>query len=188
MLGIVTCVACRMASADWICSRCRESLAAAPDQVVGGVLVRSVFCHEGAARLLVHRLKYEAVFPIASRLAVVLEPLLRPDCAAIIPIPRVTARRWRYGIDPARDLAVALGRRTGVPVIHALRPQWWVPRRAGEPSARRAAPVFGQRASAPAGAVMIDDVVTTGTTLAAAAALTGCDQALSVTAALRSRR
>jgi predicted amidophosphoribosyltransferase len=183
----VTCVACRMASADWMCARCRRSLAVAPDQVLDGVLVKSVFCHEGAARLLMHRLKYEAVSGIAVRLAVVLEPLLSSDCTAVIPIPRVTARRWEYGVDPARDLATALGRRTGLPVIHALGPQWWVRRRAGGRSARRGVPAFEQRATAPAGAVLIDDVVTTGTTLGAAAALTGCYQALTVTAAGTSR-
>jgi predicted amidophosphoribosyltransferase len=188
MLRIVTCISCRMASSAWMCFRCLRSLAASPDQLLGGLLVRSAFRHEGAARLLVHRLKYEAVFGIAARLAVVLEPLLPADCSAIIPIPRVTARRWKYGVDPARDLAVSLGRRTGLPVIHALRPQAWVARRAGGPSVRRGVPAFGIRVRGPVSAVLIDDVVTTGTTLASAAELIGCGQALTVTAAIASRR
>lgn len=143
--------------------------------------MRSVFVHEGAARLLVHRLKYEAMSGIANRLAGVLEPLLGPETTALVPIPRVVVRRWRYGIDPALALATALGRRTGLPVVHSLRPRFWVRRRAGAAADPRGTPSFGLRVTAPAGSVLVDDVVTTGTTLSAAAHMTGCRRAITVT-------
>lgn len=178
----MTCVACRQASSGWLCTSCRQTLVMAPDQVRGGVLVRSAFVHEAAARLLVHRLKYEAVAGIADRLAVVLEPLLGAEASALVPIPRVVARRWKYGIDPAVALAAALARRVDLPVVHCLGAHFWVRRRAGTVAGPRATPSFGLRMPAPTGAVLIDDVVTTGTTLVAASRVTGCRMAVTVTA------
>lgn len=179
----MTCVACRMASPAWLCRGCLKTLATAPDRVCDGVFVRSAFTHEGAARLLVHRLKYEAVSGIAGRLAAVLEPLLAVDCAAIVPIPRVMVRRWRYGVDPVAGLAVALGRRTGIPVARSLGSRFWVRRRAGASKRSRGTPSFDLRVRAPAGAVLLDDVVTTGATLSVAAGLTGCTRAITLTSA-----
>ncbi len=178
----MTCVACRQASPGWLCTSCRQTLVMAPDQVRGGVFVRSAFVHEAAARLLVHRLKYEAVAGIADRMAMVLEPLLGTEATALVPIPRVTARRWKYGIDPAAALATALARRAEIPVVHCLRARFWVRRRAGTTASPRALPSFRLRMPAPAGAVLIDDVVTTGTTLVAASRVAGSRLAITFTA------
>lgn len=145
-------------------------------------MVRSVFAHEGAARLLVHRLKYEALAGIADRMAVVLEPLLGAEATAVVPIPRVTARRWKYGIDPAAALATALARRVEIPVVHCLRARFYVRRRAGTAASPRALPSFRLRIPAPAGAVLIDDVVTTGTTLVAASRVAGIRLAITFSA------
>lgn len=178
----MTCVACRQVSRGWLCNSCRQSLVAAPEQVRGGVFVRSAFAHEGAARLLVHRLKYEALAGIADRMAVALESLLGAEATALVPIPRVTARRWKYGIDPAAALATALARRVELPVIHCLQAHFWVRRRAGIAASPRALTSFQLRMPAPAGAVLIDDVVTTGTTLVAASRATGCRRGITFTA------
>ena len=178
----MTCVACRQASPRWLCDSCRQTLVAAPDQVRGGVLVRSAFAHEGAARLLVHRLKYEAVAGMANRMAVALEPLLGVEAKALVPIPRVIARRWKYGIDPAAALATALARRAEIPVVHCLRAHFWVRRRAGTSASPRMLPSFRLRVPTPVGAVLIDDVVTTGTTLVAASSTTGSRLAITFTA------
>jgi len=132
--------------------------------------------------LLVHRLKYEAVAGMADRLAVVLEPLLGSDTTALVPIPRVVSRRWRYGIDPAVALATALSRRVDLPVVRSLRAHFWVRRRAGTTMDPRGLPLFGSRISTPTGSILIDDVVTTGTTLAAAANVTGCRRGITLTA------
>ena len=143
--------------------------------------MRSAFGHEGAARLLVHRLKYEAISGVADRLAVVLEPLLATETTALVPIPRVVLRRWKYGIDPALALATALGRRVDLPVVQSLRPRVWTRRRAGTAGHPRGTQSFGLRTAVPAGSILVDDVVTTGTTLRAAAGVTGCRRAITVT-------
>lgn len=150
--------------------------------MAGPVLVRSAFAHEGAARALVHRLKYEAVVGVADVLAGVMVPLLPARTPGLVPVPRVVARRLRYGIDPARALADALSERTGIPVHAALVPPWWVHRRAGPAGRRRGAPRFQVRAVPPPGSVLVDDVVTSGATLVAASAVTGSTRAVTVSA------
>jgi len=178
----MTCVACRRASAAWLCHSCRQSLVAAAEQLRGGVFVRSAFGHEGAAALLVHRLKYEAVAGVADRLAVALEPLLGSETTALVPIPRVVVRRWRYGIDPALALATALSRRVDIAVVRSLRAQFWVRRRAGPKAGPRGTPSFDSVMATPVGSILVDDVVTTGTTLSAAAQVSGCRRAITLTA------
>ena len=87
-------------------------------------------------------------------------------------------------MDPALELAAALAARTGLPVLAPLRGDWWHRRRAGGRDAPRGSPRFRATAAVPVGAVLIDDVITTGTTLRAAGrALPGVRLALTATAA-----
>jgi predicted amidophosphoribosyltransferase len=95
------------------------------------------------------------------------------------------ARRWRYGVDPAFEIARSLSAVAGLPVVAALRAPAWVHRRAGPRRARRGQPRFRRVLPVPPGAVLIDDVVTTGATLLAAAEVTGIKTAVTVTAAMR---
>jgi predicted amidophosphoribosyltransferase len=178
----MTCVACRCVSAQPICADCVATLRAAADRVVAGVFVRSAFDHSGAARWLVHRLKYEAVFGVADRLAGPLTRLLPSDVTALVPVPRVHVRRHLFGVDPAASLAEAVSRRTGLPVVGVLRPRVWVTHRAGPAGRRRGTPTYRGVGKCPPGAVLIDDVVTTGVTLGAAAAASGVWRAVTVSA------
>lgn len=150
-----------------------------------GVLVRAAFDHVGVARDLVHRLKYEGSAAVADVLAASVAPLVPDGTRALIPVPRVIARRWRYGVDPALELALAVARRASLRVVRALSPMLWTPRRAGPAGASRGAPRFTVVSPVPAGSVLVDDVVTTGTTLAAAAGATGVRLAVAATLALR---
>ncbi len=165
-----------------MCRRCAGALRSAPDRWVGGVLVRSAFLHEDPARKLVHRLKYQAM-PLVG-IGGVLAPLLPHGVAALVPVPRVTLRRWRYGVDPALELAASLGAASGLPVVKALRAPVWVHRRAGGAQQSHGIPRFHLAAAVPREAVLVDDVVTTGTTLQAAASVTGIRHAVTLTSAL----
>lgn len=145
----------------------------------------SAAAHKGAAVTLVHRLKYEASPWAEGVLATMVAPVVPAGATALIPVPRVIVRAWRYGIDPAQRLAHRLADHTGIPVVAALRPALWTARRAGPAGRRRGDPRFTLRAPAPPGSVLIDDVVTTGTTLAAAAKVCGVRRAVTITSAVR---
>ena len=121
---------------------------------------------------------------IGRPLAAAMLPQLSATSAALVPVPRSLARRWRYGVDPGRELAAALACLAGVPVIEALRSEIWHPRRAGGVDSSRGIPRFGVRNVDVSGAVLIDDVFTTGATLRAASdALGGVAAALTATVA-----
>lgn len=102
---------------------------------------------------------------------------LLKDAAAIVPVPLGRRRRWTRGYNQSAVLARALARHTGVPLLHGLR-------RGRETKAQsdlglndRRANVQGafvpRRAMASVGAdakvVVVDDVVTSGHTVRAAA-------------------
>lgn len=118
-------------------------------------------------------------------LAEAMVPLFPAETACLVPVPRVTARRWRHGVDPAVELAGALSAATGIPVVHGLRPVVWVARRAGPANRRRGVPRFAAIGRPFVGGVLIDDVVTTGTTLGIAGQVAGVLHAVTATAGLR---
>ena len=136
--------------------------------MVRGLVVQSAFVHRGPARLLVHRLKYEGLAGAAEPLAVRMAELLPADATGLVPIPRSLVRRVRYGIDPAHELARRLAFVTGLPVIRGLRAPLAARRHAGKSRTLRTSPRLSADRPVGRGAVLIDDVVTTGSTLEAA--------------------
>ncbi len=141
---------------------------------MAGVVVRSAWAHEGSARRLVHRLKYQgltsAAWPLVERLAELIR-LAGDDPSALVPLPRAQLRRGLHGVDPAVVIATHLGAELGVPVVGAVRSAWWWPRHA-RPGSKRVPPgLMPSRRRVPTGAAFVDDVVTTGSTLQVAASM-----------------
>lgn len=171
---MVGCAVCGSLAGSPVCARCRRSLAPGRRFLSpGGLLVSAAFAHHDAGRVLVHRLKYQAIPAAAEVLAAGMAGAVPPSATALVPVPRARLRRWRYGIDPARWLAVAVGRHTGLPVIPALAAGWWWPRHAARGDAARSRVLVRPLARADPGWVLVDDVATSGATLDTAAAAFG---------------
>lgn len=170
-LSVMFCLNCgdwRGASdAPGFCGRCAARLRrAGPVRLPAGLTAASAFLHCGPAPRAVHILKYRGVDAAAEALARHLTELLPSDASVLVPIPRPALRRFAYGTDPGRLLARALGRQTGLPVAEMLRP---FPFRRSQ--VRRRSPLgprFRPTGSFPPGAVLVDDVLTTGATLQSA--------------------
>jgi ComF family protein len=137
--------------------------------------VRSAVWLEGTARDAVHHLKYEGWSRAAEPLALAmraLEPLT--GGVFLVPIP-LGARRWRSrGYNQSERIAAALGRILGTPVRPELlrRTRETPTQTALTPEARQAnvAGAFSAADVAGLRLVLIDDVFTTGATLASAGA------------------
>ncbi len=150
---------------------CRLCAAWAP----GLTRVRSAVWLEGTARDAVHRLKYEGWWRIAETLAEAmrsLEPLTRQVC--LIPVPLGKRRLRERGYNQSERIASALGAALGLPVRtdRLIRVTETRTQTALTPEARQAnvAGAFETRGLARAECVLVDDVFTTGATLAEAGA------------------
>ncbi len=163
-----------------LCADCRAGLrwlGPAP-VVLRGLPVWAPVAYEGPARALVSGLKYRGAAglagPLAAQIAACAERgTFGPD-VALVPVPLHPARLRRRGFNQAERLARALARRTGAPAVSCLRRRGPSARQVGRGRSERlaAAPVVEpvRAARVPAAALIVDDVVTTGATLAACAA------------------
>lgn len=173
------CLACRRPGYP-LCADCRRRLHPASRRALGeGVYAMGVWSHAGTGRLLVQRLKYEGLAAIVT-LAVRQLPDRPSGVGAVVPIPRVLVRRLDHGVDPAAVFARAVAEAWQVPYVEALAAPVWAPRRAGR-RLRAAPPRFRCIRPVPAGAVVVDDVITSGRTVREAAHLAGADRALAMT-------
>lgn len=137
--------------------------------------VRSAVWLRGTARTAVHRLKYEGWWRVAEALAAAmrgLEPLT--GRVSLIPVPLGARRLRRRGYNQAERIAAALGRRVDRPVrADLLRRRRETPTQTALTPEGRLANVAGAfeagRVTGMA-CVLVDDVFTTGATLAEAGA------------------
>ena len=134
--------------------------------------------YEGVLRELIHLYKYGRIPTLARPLADLLAAALPRDerADAIVPVPLHWWRRWRRGFNQAELLARDLSRRTGTPVAHVLRRARPTSAQAGLSNQARRKNVTGafasRRASQPLEGkhvLLIDDVMTTGSTATACA-------------------
>jgi predicted amidophosphoribosyltransferase len=168
----VRCPVCR-APGTAPCARCvarmRPAGAGPPPAALDAC--RSLLAYEGEARELIARLKYRndraALTWLAGGMATLVEP---PADVMVTWAPTGDRRRRRRGFDQAELLAAAVARRWRVP-CHRLLGR--APGRAQTGltlAARRQGPSFVvARAHVPVPVIVVDDVVTTGSTLTAAA-------------------
>ena len=185
-----TCAACRtiVTTPAPVCERCEGALASLPIPeplmvaVDGGstLLVQALFPFAGSARELVHALKYQNRRDVAPALAQLAAVRFGPELphATLVPIPLHPRRERTRGYNQSVVLAAAIAEATGArlePVLirkRSTRSQTRLGR------AARAGNIAGAFALAPRVApsdrsrtvILVDDVVTTGATLGAAAA------------------
>jgi len=134
---------------------------------------RCAFAYAYPLDALVHALKYGGRTAHAAIFAEALAalPAPRPDC--IVPLPLSVARQRERGYNQAAEIARHLGRLLGVPVVEGLRrtrdtaPQATLPLRHRHANVRAAFAVTALLAGARV--ALVDDVMTTGATLDAAA-------------------
>lgn len=177
-----TCVACGR-TARLLCDGCRADLRPAPELGVPGGLdgFGALLSYEGAGRAVVTALKYGQRRDVASTFGPAIAALVDRPVDAITWLPAAPARRRARGYDQARLLARAVGRGRLVPVRRLLG-------RRGAPQTGRSA---AARADGPALAacrsvrrarvLVVDDVVTTGASMRAAAGALRAAGAASVT-------
>lgn len=177
----MVCLGCHRVSPAVLCQTCVRSLRPAADRILPtGIPLIAGFEHSGAAKTLIHHLKYRGITPYADVVAEALADRL--PRAPLVPVPRALSRRLRYGVDPAGTLADALGSRLGLPVLGALGAPLHTPRRAGRDHARPVSP-FRATSTLRYPVVLVDDVVTTGSTVAAAVEAIGPGLVAAVAAA-----
>jgi predicted amidophosphoribosyltransferase len=178
---------CELCRSRWepvpspVCQRCGQpafgdlECRLCADWPAGLTRVRSAVWLRGTARRAVHALKYEGWWRVAEALAETmrgLEPLTGQVC--LIPVPLGAKRLRTRGYNQSERIATALGARVGRPVRAALlrRCRETPTQTALTPEGRHAnvAGAFEAREAAGLGCILVDDVFTTGATLAAAGA------------------
>jgi predicted amidophosphoribosyltransferase len=192
------CAACRAPgrrAADVLCATCRRALPWLPGESCERCALPlpcgrrcpardasfhaawAAVAYEGAARDVLHALKFRAARPLAAvmaaQIAAGLPASLAAGAEAIVAVPAHPGRRRARGYDPAGLLAGGVARRTGLPLVAALRRGGGATRQLGASRSVRRAPGrldIGALRAAPGEVLLVDDVHTTGATLEACAA------------------
>jgi predicted amidophosphoribosyltransferase len=159
-----------------LCTRCSRRLADAdPLSGAGPPGIDRAWSsapHEAVARDLVTALKFRRLLPVADLIADRIEWLAPATLLSgtVVPVPTAPLRTALRGFDPAAEIAAALAQRTGLPLDTCLSRRGGgrqVGRRRGQRIGHP--PLIQARGRVPRSVLLIDDVLTTGSTLYACA-------------------
>ena len=184
LLAPPLCLACGAPSEvhQPLCRPCRGGLRWLPDEQAAGAgfPAWAAVSYEGPARALVRALKFRGALTLADAMAAQMAANAPPgllESRSLVPVPMHPARRRRRGFNQAKEIAAALARRSGLPFADCLERAAGGARgsQVGLGREERLGSLGGsvrlrQGAAVPLRALLVDDVITTGATLAACAA------------------
>ena len=156
-----------------MCLNCEAALVPAGRVDVGGVdRCTAAYRLDDRARSIVAALKYRRQRRLVRWLAGRLVYQIPRGADLITWVPANPARRRQRGFDQGQELARALAKAAGVPAQQLLIRSRSDARQTGRSRAERlAGPALSVNTNAPAFVVLVDDVVTTGSSLRRAAQL-----------------
>jgi ComF family protein len=172
-----------------LCGGCRRLLSRLGSEpvVLCGLPVWAPVAYSGPARDLVGALKFRGATAVADAMAAQMAANASDGmlAGALVPVPLHPRRLRRRGYNQAALIAEALARRAGLEVVECLARGGPAVTQVGrDRRERRAGPAGSVEAleSVPRRVVLVDDVATTGATLAACAAALRSAGALQVAA------
>jgi len=171
MLFNVGCVTCEAATGP-VCSGCTAALLPADAPAIAGVdVTRAAFLLDDRATSIIAALKYQRQRRIARWLGAAAEPLLPRAADVITWVPATPERRRSRGYDQAEQLARELASRSGVPARKLLVRHASDQRQTGQSrTARAKGPNLSMATRGSEFVVVVDDVITTGSSIRVAAA------------------